>query len=122
MKCSQCGQILGAGVVKCINCGTTVNATLRYREVDEPIIGQVEAEPVIDLTDLDVVDLRELVTQLSDDPPAHADELDPERVATAVNTPAIRQAWEVQSRNSALLWPQKPAGPRPTIDDITPRR
>jgi hypothetical protein len=124
MKCSECGQILSADVVKCTNCGVPVNATLRYREVDEPITALPTVEPaVVDLTALDVVDLRELVSQLNDEVPVDAEaELDPEAMAMATSPPAIREAWDVQSKNATILWPQKTGGPRPTTDDITPRR
>jgi len=120
MKCSECGQILAADIVTCTNCGTPVNATLVYREVDEPIVA-LPAPPsphAIDLTELDIVDLRELVTQLDDELAERM--LEPANVAPVRNTEAIRRQWAVQSRNSAVLWPQRDQ-PRPTIDDITPR-
>lgn len=122
MKCSECGQILAADIVTCTNCGTPVNATLVYREVDAPIVSlpQPPAPKVVDLTELDVVDLRELVLQLADEAPARR--LEPAGVATSVNTPAIRQQWEIQSRNSAVLWPPRADRPRLTIDDIVPAR
>jgi hypothetical protein len=119
MKCSECGQILAADIIRCANCGTPVRAKLRFREVDEPVSFPEPEPEVIDLTELDVVDLRELVSQLSDEPVA--EEHDKEPVA-AVASPAIRQAWQTHAKNSALLWPQRSSGPRPTTDDITPRR
>lgn len=120
MTCSECGQILGAGLVKCTNCGTPVNATLQYREVDAPVTVPAAPTAVVDLTELDVVDLRELVHQLVDEAPAEdADEL---ATMAASRTEAFRAAWDVQRKNAFLLFPPRSDGRRPTIDDITPAR